>query len=84
MIDIIKKDAEIKIYCVLKKIPLKLNYFAIFFIKSTTLHEYPHSLSYHPTTLTMFPSTIVESESKIFECELPTISARNNRIFCIF
>ena len=41
---------------------------------STSRHEYPHSLSYHPNTLTVFPWHIVSRLSKMHECWLPTMS----------
>lgn len=37
--------------------------------KSTTLHEYPHSLSYHETILAIFPTTIVDNPSMIDDLE---------------
>ena len=36
-------------------------------IRSTSRHEYPHSLSYQPNTLTVLPCTIVSSLSKMQE-----------------
>ncbi len=36
-------------------------------IRSTSRHEYPHSLSYQPNTLTVLPCTIVSSLSKMHE-----------------
>src|SRR5580704_11060318 len=39
------------------------------FTRSTTRHEYPHSLSYQASTLTVrSPSSIVDGASKIDEC----------------
>ena len=46
-------------------------------MRSTSRHEYPHSLSYHERTFTSFPlppMTFVLSPSIIAECGLPMIS----------
>ena len=43
-------------------------------IRSTSRHEYPHSLSYQPITLTMVPCAIVERPSMMQEYGLPTMS----------
>src|SRR5207302_6443432 len=41
-------------------------------VRSTTRHEYPHSLSYQEKTLPRWsPTTIVSSASTIEECEFP-------------
>src|SRR3972149_8778783 len=52
---------------------------AIYKIKSLTLHEYPHSLSYHARTLTiLFSITFVERASTMDELEFPLKSIETN------
>src|SRR5580765_3561454 len=43
-------------------------------MRSTSRHEYPHSLSYQPITFTCLPCAIVERPSMMHELGLPTTS----------
>src|SRR3989344_3409491 len=49
---------------------------------STSLFEYPYSLSYHATTLTKLPSTTwVNDKSTMADAASPTISVKTNGSF---
>lgn len=66
----IKKDAAYfnRETASLKKIVSILkDYLLILKRRSTTLQEYPHSLSYQPTTLTILPMVIVDRASNMHE-----------------
>ena len=47
----------------------------MYWIRSTNLFEYPHSLSYQPTTFAVVPITFVSPASKIHELGSVTMSA---------
>src|SRR5437667_9945044 len=62
-------------YCLL----LSYSRLATNFTRSLTLHEYPHSLSYHAVTFTHVPSiTLVKPASTIEECGLPRKSTETS------